>query len=86
VEIVGFYGPKFEYRHGGTTLREHGRAKTKEQTTKQAEKWHGGVVPHDTVVPYGIGWPYHVSFCRLFCLAARVLSGAVFFLAARVSP
>ena len=77
MEIVGFYDPKFEYRHGGTTLREHGRAKTKEQTTKQAEKRHEGAVPRGTVVPCGTGWPCYVPFRRLFCLATRVCPGGV---------
>jgi len=60
-------------------LREHGHAKTNEQTTKQAEKQHGGAVPCDT------GWPCHVAASSAVRLAARVLSEGVFFLAARVS-
>ena len=51
MEIVRFYGPKFEYRHGGTTLREHGHAKTKEHLAERGRKsargcratWHGRV-------------------------------------------
>ena len=71
MEIVGFYDSKFKYRHGGTTLHEHGRAKTKEQMTKQAEK--------RPVVQC------HVELSCAVRLAARVLSGGVFSQAARVS-
>jgi len=37
-DVVGFYGPKFEYQHDGTTLLEYGRVKIKEQTTKWGRK------------------------------------------------
>jgi len=31
-------GPKFKYWQGGTTLREHGRAETKERQTEMGQK------------------------------------------------
>jgi len=71
--------PKIRVPHGETMQREHGRANAKGETTKLGRKsargccatWHWVAVPR--------------VVCRLFCLAARVLSGGVFFLAARVS-
>ena len=44
MEIVGFRGPKFKKRHGGTVLHKHGRVRTKEREERENKKLTSGTV------------------------------------------
>ena len=61
---VGFYGPKSRVTARGAHAAQTRACQDEEPKTEQTAKWHGGAVPHGTVVP-------PVIFCRLV-LAARV--------------